>query len=89
MPRIQVAKTSSTKKNDIRELYATVCYHYGYKLKYVSELPARDVKLLLKVARKIQAERMLELTQIVAAPHTEKGKAVKSLTEHFKGVING
>lgn len=68
-----------------REMWARICYHYPqYTLKEASELPVRDIKLLLKVARQIQAENKYDLTQIAAAPHTKKGSGVKKLTEHFK-----
>lgn len=79
------AKTQTSK----RELYAEVCYFYPqYTLEQVSKLPARDINLLLKVAKKQEAVKMFNLTQIVAAPHTKKGKGVDTLTKHFKEIIN-
>jgi len=51
-------------------------------------MPARDISLLIKVASKIEGLRMLNLTQIAAAPHSKNGSGVKKLTEHFKRVIN-
>lgn len=68
-----------------RELYAEVCYFYPqYTLKEVAQLPARDVKLLLKVARRQEALRNFNLVQIVASPHTKKGMGVKKLSDYFK-----
>lgn len=68
-----------------RELYATICYHYPqYTLKEVASLPARDVQLLFRTFQKQQAILLLNLTQIAAAPHTEKGKGVASLIEQYK-----
>lgn len=68
-----------------RELWATVCYHYPqYTLQEASKLSVRDIKLLLRVAEKINAQNKYDYTQIVAAPHTKKGSGVKKLTEHFK-----
>lgn len=85
MTKVEVAKVPKTlKKGSNRELLATVCYYYNYTLEGASRLPARDVVLLLKTARKIEATRMYNLTQVAAAPHTEKGKGVKKLSEHFK-----
>lgn len=72
-----------------RELWATICYYYPqYTLNEASKLPARDIRLLLKVAEKMQAKYKYDLTQIVAAPHTRKGSGVKKLTEHFKKQMN-
>ena len=75
-------------KDGSRELYATVAFHYPqYTLNDVAELPYRDVKLLLKIAERINADKYLTLTQIAASPHTEKGKGVKNLIDHFKKIM--
>lgn len=86
MAEIEVQKVES-KKSSKRELYARVCYFYQqYTLKDVESMPNRDVILLLRVANQVEAVRMLNLTQISAAPHTKKGAGVKKLTSHFKKV---
>lgn len=89
MAEISVAKVER-KQLSKRELYAQVCYYYPqYKLQEVAKLPQRDITLLIKVANQLEGLKMLNLTQIAAAPHTEKGRGVKKLTEHFKKVANG
>ena len=76
---------SSEDTTSDREIWATVAYYYPqYTLKEASKLPARDIKLLIKTARKLEAQKMFNLTQIAAAPHTKKGEGVKKLSEHFK-----
>lgn len=76
---------SSEDTTSDREIWATVAYYYPqYTLKEASKLPARDIKLLIKTAKKLEAEKMFNLTQIAAAPHTKKGEGVKKLSEHFK-----
>lgn len=86
MAEIAVQKVEA-KKASKRELYARVCYFYPqYKLEEVAKMPNRDVALLLKIANQIEALKMLNLTQISAAPHTKKGMGVKRLTTHFKKV---
>lgn len=88
MAEIEVQKIPASKgKGSKRELYARVCYFYPqYKLQDVEKLPNRDVLLLLKVANQVEALKMLNLTQISAAPHTKKGSGVKKLTTHFKRI---
>lgn len=88
MAEIQVAKIPKASSDaSKRQLYARICYFYPqYNLQQASALPHRDVILLLKTADQIEALRMLNLTQISAAPHTKKGSGVKKLTEHFKKV---
>lgn len=72
-------------KTGKRELWATVCYYYPqYTLQEAAQLSVRDIKLLLKVAEKIESAKRYEYTQIVAAPHTKKGAGVKKLTEYYR-----
>lgn len=86
MAEIEVQKVEAPKASK-RELYARVCYFYPqYRLTDVQKMPNRDVLLLLRVANKIEALKMLNLTQIVSAPHTKKGAGVKKLTTHFKRI---
>lgn len=81
--------TSQTKGQSKREIYAEVCYFYPqYTLEEVAQLPARDIQLLLKVARKQEATKMYNLLQVVSAPHTKKGQGVKTLSKYFKGIID-
>lgn len=71
-----------------RELWATICYYYPqYTLEEASRLSVRDIKLLLRTAEKLEAQKMLALTQIAAAPHTKKGKGVKQLSDYYKKQI--
>lgn len=84
MARIEVAKIP-VKKASKRDLYAMVCYFYPqYTLKEVPRIPAKNLILLIKTAQKMEAMKMYNLTQISAAPHTSKGRGVKTLLEHFK-----
>lgn len=79
---VQAPRKNTAEK---RRMWAMVCYYYPqYTLKEASELSIRDIRLLLGTARRVEAERMYNLTQIVASPHTKKGKGVKTLTEHFR-----
>lgn len=89
MAEIRVAKvTEDVKKSSKRELYAMVAYYYPqYTLKQASKLTARDTFLLLKVANKVEAMRNLNMTQIVAAPHSKKGNLVNQLIQHFNKII--
>lgn len=77
------------KKLTKRGMWAMIAYYYPqYTLKEASQLSMRDINLLLKTARKINAEKMYNLTQIVASPHTKKGEGVKQLTKHFQGEMD-
>lgn len=71
-----------------REIWARVCYYYPqYTLEDAAKLSRRDLQLLLKTAIKLEAERNYQLVQIVAAPHTKKGKGVKDLTDHYRRLM--
>lgn len=83
-----VAEATPPALGENRRLYATVAYYFPqYKLEEIEEMPARDVVLLLKTATRIEAERMYNLTMIASAPQSKDGKGVKSLMEHFKGLM--
>lgn len=82
---IHPQRTKKSGLNNNRRIWARVCYYYPqYTLEQASKLSYRDIMLLLNTARRIEAERNLTLTQMLAAPHTEKGKGVKDLTKYFE-----
>jgi len=84
MAVVKAAKVSSKKPDGRREIFATVCYYYPqYKLIEAQDLPSRDITLLLKTARKVESQKMYNLVQIAAAPHTVKGRGVKKLATFF------
>lgn len=88
--RIKVKKVrGSSARINVEELLAQVCFYYPqYTLETANKISYRRAKLLLRVAQKIEATRMYNLTQIAAAPHTKKGKGVEKLSEHFKKIAN-
>lgn len=78
------------ERQDWRELLATLCFHYPqYTFAQARQLPYHRVQLLLKTANKVEATKFYNLTQIAAAPHSEKGKAVKQLLSNFEEIMNG
>lgn len=86
--KAQKALDDST--DSTRELLATLCFYYPqYTYTKARQLSYHRVQLLVKTARKIEATRFYNLTQIAAAPHTEKGSGVKNLLEHFEAQMNG
>lgn len=89
MARIEIAKVPD-KKVDKRSLYASVCYYYPqYTLQDVQRMPVRDVNLLINTAKKMQALDYFNQVQIAAAPHSDKGRGVKKLSEHYRKEANG
>lgn len=80
----------SSDREDWRETLATLCFYYPqYTFAQARQLPYHRVQLLLKAAHKVEATRFYNLTQIAAAPHSEKGKAVKQLLKNFEDIMNG
>lgn len=89
MATIKVASVPKPKQS-ARVLLAEFCYYYPqYTLAQARRLPAKDVVLLLKTARKKEAEKYFNLTQIAAAPHTKRGAGVKSLSGKYRKAMNG
>lgn len=88
MAIIEVAKVPK-KKVDVRDLLAELCWYYPqYTLAIANKLPAKDVKLLLKMAQRKEAEKYYNLVQIASAPHTRGGQGVKKLSEAYKKATN-
>lgn len=83
MATIKVASVPRKKVN-ARQLLAELCYYYPqYTFAAARRLPAKDVMLLLHMARKKQAEEYFNLTQISAAPHTKNGRGIKKLSTQY------
>lgn len=76
------------KTESVEDIIATFCYYFPqYTFSQASEMPAKRVRQMLKVARKEEAMRMYNLTQLIAAPHTKKGVGVKTMLKYFKEII--
>lgn len=85
----QVPKTKRSGSTTLRML-ARLCFYYPqFTFNQARTMPAKRVNLLLEEAYRIEAERMAQLVQIAAAPHTDKGKGVKKLTNHYQRIVDG
>lgn len=91
MKKVVKAKSVNTSKApDAEEVFAELCFYYPqYRMSQRHFLSHKYTMLLLKVARRKEAERMYNLTNIAAAPHTKKGQGVKKLLTHFKRLADG
>ena len=84
-------KTQKIPKKEISvdDTLATFCYKYQqYTLAQAEKLPYKHVVKMLQTARKLEAQRMLELVNIVASPHTKKGQGVKSVIEFYRRILD-
>jgi hypothetical protein len=87
MAVIQVQKVPEkvSTPQDAKDLLAELCYCYSqYTYAVARRLPHKTVVLLLKKAHQMEARKYHILTQIAAAPHTEKGHGVKALLDRFE-----
>lgn len=84
MAIVSVAKSAQPDVSP-DEVLAMFCYYFpAYTYKQARQMPERRVTLMLKTALREKARHYLELTKIMAAPHTEKGRGVKQLVEHYR-----
>lgn len=73
---------------EVTDLLTRVCYFYPqYTLDTVEELTEGQVTALLVQAEKQRAIEFYNQTMIAAAPHTKKGKLVKTLIEQYKKIV--
>lgn len=84
MPVIRVQKVPK-KTESAEDTLARFCFYFQqYTYKEAQALPFRRVMKLLKIAKRERARQMYELTQIAAAPHTDKGVGVKKMLKYFQ-----
>jgi len=89
MARIEVAKVPA-REISARSILAKLCYFYPqYTLAQAKRLPYKDVMLLIKTAQREKAAEYYNLTQIAAAPQTDKGKGIAKLSEQYKRLADG
>jgi len=73
----------------VDETLATFCYKFPqYTFFQAERLPFKRIIQMLTVAKKLEAQKMIELVDIVTAPHTKKGHGVKSVIEYYKRILN-
>ena len=89
MAKIQVQKLVEAPQTKLspRQLADKACarvsFYFPYTLAQARRLPAKDVRLLITTAEREKYLAYYYLTQIVTAPHTEKGKGVTKLLNYF------
>ncbi len=87
MPVIK-AQQIPQKKVDLDEIKMKFCLYYPqYKYHELKDFPFTRMRKMLSIAIKEEAQRMYNLTQIVAAPRSKKGLGVKKLLKHFKKIM--
>jgi hypothetical protein len=93
MERIQVAKVSEPEKpqkpfDPLRYLAEFCRYYPRYSLAEARRLPYKHVRLMMGEARRAEARKLYYLTQIAAAPYSEKREEVTKLMEHFREIMD-
>ena len=69
------------------KIIATFCYYYQqYTFSQARKLPYKRILMMLDVAKKIEAIRLGNMLQIVAAPHTKNFTGVKKLSRYFESI---
>lgn len=76
------------KKVKVEDILMQFCYHFPrYTYEQAKALPYKRVVLMLQTAEKENAKKMLELLNIVVAPHTKGGAGIKTMISHFQSII--
>lgn len=74
---------------DPEELLIQFIYKYPqYTLEEARRMPYKQVMKMLRVARKIEAAKMLDLTQIIASPHTKNGDGVLKMVKYYHDILD-
>ena len=90
MKEISLKKQAPESKIDeaqssLKEMAVALCYYYpAYTYEQALDIPINIAKKLVRFAKRKEAENYLNLTQIVAAPHSKKGAGVKKLITQYQ-----
>lgn len=88
MVRVSAQKIPKAKGPNSEDILAEFCYNFPqYKFHEARKLPFTRIVQMLRVARKCHAAQMIEMVQIVNAPHTKKQAGVKQLLSYFQKII--
>lgn len=88
MATIQAQKIPQ-KVPSANEILTTFCLYYpAYTFRMAQNMPYRRVVYMVRQARRHEARRMIELTRIIAAPHTDKGKGIQKVIELYQEILN-
>lgn len=83
--RVIKAQKIPKKQNDPEETLALFCFYFpAYAYHEARQLPYKRIVKMLKVVRKEQARQKIDLLNIVTAPHSKKGQAVKKLMSYYQ-----
>jgi hypothetical protein len=87
VPTFKVSKIES-KEESWENFLARFCYHYQqYTFDQARKMPKKRVVQMLRVAQSEYSRQMLDMLNVVTAPHTDKGKGVKKMVDYFKNKI--
>lgn len=86
---IKVKKApQKTPQFNSEEIIATFCYHFPqYTYKEAEKMPFSRISKMLKVVRKERSKLMLDLLQVVSAPHTKDGKGIDELLQYHREIL--
>lgn len=88
--KVQKIPQKSPSAKDFEDLIARFCLFFpSYTFAQARRLPAMRIIQMLKVARREEARRMIELTQVIASPHAKGGKGPTKVIEYYQRVLRG
>lgn len=86
MAEIKVKKVPERAPPTSQEILATFCFYYQqYTYEQAKQLPYRRISSFLKIARKQQAQKMLDLTRVIAGASSSKG--LENVLSYFNGIL--
>jgi hypothetical protein len=88
--KVQPIPHKEPKPVDADRLCEELCYWYpAYRFEQARQVPYKRSVSMLRTARRLEAEKYYQLTQIAAAPHTDKGDGVKNLLKAYGDTMHG
>lgn len=63
------------------------CYFPQYKFHEARKLPFIRIKKMINIWEKEYARRMIDLVNIISAPHTKNGSGVRKVIDRYKSIL--
>ena len=76
------------KSEPVEDIIARFCCYYPqYKFHEARKLPFMRIKQMLKVWEKDYARKMINLVEIISAPHTKNGSGIRKVIDKYKNIL--
>ena len=88
MQNIIKAQKVPKKTESVEDIIARFCCCFPqYKFHEARKLPFFRIKMMIRTWEKEYARRMIDMVEIVSAPHTKKGSGIRKVIDRYRSIL--